>query len=41
MTIVSKITSHYPVLYMAGHTGDWQIELVLPGGVTLRMNSTA
>jgi hypothetical protein len=24
-----------------GHTGDRQIELVLPGGVTLRMNSTA
>jgi hypothetical protein len=30
-----------PVTDIPGHTGEWQIELLLPGGVTLRMNSTA
>ena len=30
-----------PAADLPGHTGDWQIELLLPGGVTLRMNSTA
>lgn len=25
----------------SGHIGDWQIELVLPSGVTLHMDSTA
>ena len=30
-----------PAADLPGHTGDWQIELPLPGGVTLRMNSTA
>ncbi len=29
-----------PAADLPGHTGDWQIELLLPGGVTLRMNST-
>jgi hypothetical protein len=31
----------HPVADILGHVGDWQIELVLPGGVTLRMNSSA
>ncbi len=30
-----------PAADLPGHAGDWQIELLLPGGVTLRMNSTA
>ena len=30
-----------PAADLPSHTGDWQIELLLPGGVTLRMNSTA
>jgi hypothetical protein len=30
-----------PAADLPGHTGDWQIELLLPGGVTLRMNSIA
>ena len=29
-----------PVTDIPNDTSDWQIELVLPGGVTLRMNST-
>jgi hypothetical protein len=28
----------HPFAAISGHAGDWQIELVLPGGVTLRMN---
>ena len=30
-----------PAADLPGHAGDWQIELLLLGGVMLRMNSTA